>query len=42
MLLGDFNVHVGLRNKEDEWWVERGPHGLGVLNDVGRELPNGS
>ena len=38
VLLGDFNARVGSRNKEDEWWHERGPHGLGVLNDVGREL----
>ena len=38
VLLGDFNAHVGSRNKEDEWWHERGPHGLGVLNDAGREL----
>ena len=38
MLIGDFNACVGSRNKEDEWWDERGPHGLGVLNDAGREL----
>ena len=31
MLLGDFNTHVGSRRKDDKWWNERGPHGLGVL-----------
>ena len=38
VLLGDFNAHVGSRVEDDEWWDERGPNGLGALNDAGREL----
>ena len=39
VLLGDFNARAGSRMKDDdEWWDERGPHGLGVLNEAGHEL----
>lgn len=37
VLLGDFNARVGSRMEDDdEWRDERGPHGLGVLNEAGR------
>ena len=36
--MGDFNTLVGYRCVDDEeWWYERGPHGYGELNEVGRE-----
>ena len=36
-VLGDFNARVGSRMEDDdEWRDERGPHGLGVLNEAGR------
>ena len=39
VLLGDFNARVGSREgSDDPWWYERGPHGLGVMNEAGREL----
>ena len=39
VLLGDFNARVGSRMvDDDEWWDERSPHGLGILNEAGREL----
>ena len=39
VLLGNFNARVGSRREDDdEWWNERGPHGLGVLNEAEREL----
>ena len=37
VVLGDFNARVGSRG-EDEWWYERGPNGIGELNEAGREL----
>ena len=36
MLLGDFNACMGSKNESDEWQDERGPHGLGVLNEADR------
>ena len=36
--LGDFNARVGSREDEDMLAAVRGPHGLGVVNDAGREL----
>jgi hypothetical protein len=39
ILLGDFSARVGSReNTDDEWRKVRGPHGLGAMNDSGREL----
>ena len=39
VLLGDFNARVGSREgSDDPWWYERGSHGLGVMNEAGREL----
>ena len=39
IILGDFNARVGCRKDEDDMWAAvRGPHGLGVVNDAGREL----
>ena len=38
MMLGDFNARVGSRGSGDEWLNERGPFGLGELNDAGKEF----
>ena len=39
VLLGDFNARVGSRGSvSDQWDGVRGPHGLGVCNDAGKEL----
>ena len=39
VMLGDFNARVRSRCVDDsDWWYERGPHGYGELNEVGREL----
>ena len=38
VVLGDFNARVGSRGEKDEWWYERGPNGIGELNEAGREL----
>ena len=42
IVLGDFNAHVGARNHmdEDQWQGSRGPHGIGEVNDAGKELLN--
>ena len=40
VILGDFNARVGSRDGDegDVWTGVRGPHGLGAVNDAGREL----
>ena len=40
LFLGDFNARIGSRSRfeEDEWWNVRGPHGLGIMNEAGREF----
>ena len=40
IVLGDFNARVGARNHmdEDQWQGSRGPHGIGEVNDAGKEL----
>ena len=39
VLLGDFNACVGFRESEDDQWGRvYGSHGLGALNEAGREL----
>ena len=39
VLMGDFNAHVGSREcVGDLWDGVRGPHGCGVVSDVGKEL----
>ena len=40
VILGDFNSRVGSRDGDegDVWTGVRGPHGLGAVNDAGREL----
>ena len=41
VLLGDFNACVGSRNKgDDPWEGVRGPHGMGEVNEAGRDLVN--
>ena len=42
VVLGDFNAHVGSRSSSemDEWGDIRGPHGMGQINNAGRELLN--
>ena len=39
VILGDFNARVGSRVSADEEWSSvRGPHGLGMASDSGKEL----
>ena len=41
MLVGDFNVRVGSTGQEgnqDVWSGVRGPHGVGEMNEAGRDL----
>ena len=38
VILGDFNACLGSRVNDEQWTDVRGPHGLGVVNDVGRAL----
>lgn len=38
VVIGDFNARVGSREDDDMWAAVRGPHGLGMVNDAGREL----
>ena len=39
VLMGDFNARVGSRiGEDDQWRYVRGPHGLGEVNDAGKEL----
>ena len=39
ILLGDFNARVGGRQSSGDLWAHvRGPHGLGALNDAGKEF----
>ena len=39
VIMEDFNARVGSRLSEgDQWTGVRGPHGLGEMNDAGRDL----
>ena len=39
VVMGDFNACVGSRQGEGDMWASvRGPHGLGEVNESGREL----
>ena len=37
VMMGDFNARIGFRKREDSCSV-RGPHGIGVANDAGKEF----